>query len=46
MTITIHRGIKQIGGCITEIKSEKGTKILINLHSSYLVFLHILGNKI
>ena len=31
MTITIHRGIKQIGGCITEIKSEKGTKILIDL---------------
>ena len=31
MTITIHRGIKQIGGCITEIKSEKGAKILIDL---------------
>ncbi|MBR4389911.1 MAG: MBL fold metallo-hydrolase [Prevotella sp.] len=31
MTITIHRGINQIGGCITEIKSEKGTKILIDL---------------
>lgn len=31
MNIKIHRGIKQIGGCITEIKSEKGTKILIDL---------------
>ncbi len=31
MTIIIHRGINQIGGCITEIKSEKGTKILIDL---------------
>lgn len=31
MKVTIHRGIKQIGGCITEIKSEKGTKILIDL---------------
>ena len=31
MTITIHRGIDQIGGCITEIKSVCGTKILIDL---------------
>ena len=31
MRITIHRGIDQIGGCITEIKSHKGTKILIDL---------------
>ena len=31
MKITVHRGIKQIGGCITEIKSEKGAKILIDL---------------
>lgn len=31
MTITIHRGINQIGGCITEIASAKGTKILIDL---------------
>lgn len=31
MTITIHRGINQIGGCITEIASTKGTKILIDL---------------
>ena len=31
MTITIHRGIDQIGGCITEIKSASGTKILIDL---------------
>jgi ribonuclease J len=31
MTITIHRGIDQIGGCITEIASSKGTKILIDL---------------
>jgi len=30
MTITIHRGSTQIGGCITEIKTEK-TKILIDL---------------
>lgn len=31
MTITIHRGIDQIGGCITEIASSNGTKILIDL---------------
>lgn len=31
MTITIHRGIDQIGGCITEIESSNGTKILIDL---------------
>lgn len=31
MRITIHRGIDQIGGCITEIESKKGTKILIDL---------------
>ena len=30
MKIKIHRGIKQIGGCITEIATEK-TKILIDL---------------
>lgn len=30
MKITIHRGINQIGGCITEI-STKSTKILIDL---------------
>lgn len=31
MRITIHRGINQIGGCITEIQSSCGTKILIDL---------------
>jgi ribonuclease J len=31
MTITIHRGINQIGGCITEIASASGAKILIDL---------------
>lgn len=31
MTITIHRGINQIGGCITEISSDNGHKILIDL---------------
>jgi ribonuclease J len=31
MHITIHRGIDQIGGCITEIESNNGTKILIDL---------------
>lgn len=30
MKITIHRGINQIGGCITEIATEK-TRILIDL---------------
>ena len=30
MKITIHRGLKQIGGCITEISTEK-TKIFIDL---------------
>ena len=31
MKITIHRGINQIGGCITGIQSSSGTKILIDL---------------
>ena len=31
MKIKVHRGIDQIGGCITEIESKKGTKILIDL---------------
>ena len=31
MRITIHRGINQIGGCITEVQSASGTKILIDL---------------
>ena len=31
MQITIHRGINQIGGCITEVQSASGTKILIDL---------------
>ena len=30
MRITIHRGARQIGGCITEIKSDNA-KILIDL---------------
>lgn len=29
MKITIHRGINQIGGCITEVQSASGTKILM-----------------
>jgi len=31
MKITIHRGIAQIGGCITSIESKSGTKVLIDL---------------
>lgn len=31
MKIRIHRGSKQIGGCITEIQSASGTRILIDL---------------
>ena len=31
MKITIHRGLNQIGGCITEIQSLSGTKIHIDL---------------
>ena len=31
MKIRIHRGIRQIGGCITEIQSESSTRILIDL---------------
>ena len=30
MRITVHRG-NQIGGCITEIESERGTKIFVDL---------------
>ena len=31
MKITIHRGLDQIGGCITEIQSLSGTRILVDL---------------
>ena len=31
MKITIHRGLNQIGGCITEIQSLSGMKILVDL---------------
>lgn len=31
MRVIIHRGTHQIGGCITEIQSEKGTKIAIDI---------------
>ena len=31
MKIHIHRGANQIGGCITEIQSSSGTRILIDL---------------
>lgn len=31
MKITIHRGINQIGGCITEIESKSGSRIIIDL---------------
>ena len=31
MKIKIHRGTNQIGGCITEIESNKGTKIIIDI---------------
>jgi len=31
MKITIHRGINQIGGCITEIESVSGSQIIIDL---------------
>jgi len=31
MTITIHRGTDQIGGCITQITSKSGSNIIIDL---------------
>ncbi len=31
MEVIIHRGTHQIGGCVTEIKSKKGTKIAIDI---------------
>jgi ribonuclease J len=31
MEIIVHRGTHQIGGCITEIKSSKGTRIAIDI---------------
>ena len=31
MKVIIHRGTNQIGGCITEISSSKGTKIIIDI---------------
>ena len=31
MKIRIHRGSRQIGGCITEIQSDRGARILIDL---------------
>lgn len=33
MQIKIHRGVNQIGGCVTEIKSNK-TRILIDVGSN------------
>ncbi len=34
MQIKINRGTNQIGGCITEIESSKGTKIIIDIGSN------------
>ena len=34
MQIKINRGTNQIGGCITEIESKKGTKIIIDIGSN------------
>jgi ribonuclease J len=34
MKIIIHRGTNQIGGCITEIISEAGTRIIIDIGSN------------
>lgn len=31
MEVIIHRGTHQIGGCVTEIKSSKGTRIAIDI---------------
>ncbi len=31
MKVKVNRGTNQIGGCITEIESEKGTKIIIDI---------------
>ena len=31
MKVTIHRGTHQIGGCITQIESNSGTKIIIDI---------------
>lgn len=31
MKVIVHRGTHQIGGCITEIQSDKGTKIIIDV---------------
>ena len=31
MKITIHRGTNQIGGCLTEIVSNSGARILIDI---------------
>ena len=31
MKVIIHRGTHQIGGCIAEIQSDKGTKIIIDI---------------
>ncbi len=31
MKVIIHRGAHQIGGCITEVQSDNGTKIIIDI---------------
>jgi len=31
MKVVVHRGTHQIGGCITEIQSDKGTKVIIDI---------------
>ena len=34
MEVIVHRGTHQIGGCVTEIKSKKGTRIVIDIGSN------------
>lgn len=31
MEVIVHRGTNQIGGCITEVKSNFGTRIIIDI---------------
>ena len=34
LQIKVNRGTNQIGGCITEIESSKGTRIIIDIGSN------------
>ena len=45
MKIIIHRGTHQIGGCITEIRSNNGNRIAIDIEKIYHLLIVKLKKK-